>query len=710
MRQPQQAESLPIPPLEAGRMRVVPVTALESDFPAVWVSRGAERESWRKEVHRPASHTHKWWAQRLGSVFRGIIASAATPSASDALSLMSGPPGTSQMVVLDPFAGSGTTLVEAIKLGCRAVGYDINPVAALVQRQAVSTWDPGRLQAAYDEVQRRARLTIDELHRNVHGETVLYYFWVATTSCPECPPRADKVELFSRYVFAQHAYAKKYPTAQATCPRCHAVNRIDLSIESGLDCHTCGWQGSLDGPVKGQYMTCAQGHRSKILAALGGEPPEHRMYAKMVLGADGKKRYDPIDEFDLELYARAEKRLIDEGDVLVRPVGSLAPGYNTRQAMSWGYRSWDQFFNARQLLSLGVLGAAVRDLPESAEREGLVALFSGVLEFNNLFCSFKGEGTGAVRHMFSHHVLKPERTPLEAHPWGTPQSSGSFSTLFKSRILRALEYKQKPHDFVDEDRIAGVSHPLHADIVQSGSEFNSVAGSAFIIAGNSARIDMADSSVDLVVTDPPYFDNVHYSELADFFHAWLRGLKPFPGYAHDESTTRQKGEVQSTDAAEFSSAIQAVWSECARVLKREGLLAFTFHQARVEGWVALVEALRESGLVVTAIQPVKGEMSVAAPKSGAADPSNLDSIVVCRKVENGLRPTIESSIKQLSALADAGIAVGWSDIQSVVRGTVMARRTFPDNVDSLEELTELAATEADRACALMGVNSRRVKA
>jgi len=67
-----------------------------------------------------------------------------------------------------------------------------------------------------------------------------------------------------------------------------------------------------------------------------------------------------------------------------------------------------------------------------------------VLEFNNVFASYKGEGTGAVRHLFSHHILKPERTPIEANVWGTPKSSGSFLTLFKTRILRAIDYRQSP--------------------------------------------------------------------------------------------------------------------------------------------------------------------------------------------------------------------------------------------------------------------------
>ena len=64
--------------------------------------------------------------------------------------------------------------------------------------------------------------------------------------------------------------------------------------------------------------------------------------------------------------------------------------------------------------TLGWLQAAIRRIEDSPTREMLLMLFSGVLEFNNLFASYKGEGTGAVRHMFSHHILKPERAPIEA--------------------------------------------------------------------------------------------------------------------------------------------------------------------------------------------------------------------------------------------------------------------------------------------------------
>src|SRR5207237_6341113 len=106
--------------------------------------------------------------------------------------------------------------------------------------------------------------------------------------------------------------------------------------------------------------------------------------------------------------------------------------------------SWRASSNGRQLLALGWLQAALAGLPGEGVRGVFRTLFSGTLEFNNLFASYKGEGTGAVRHMFAHHILKPERTPIEANGWGTPKSSGSFSNLFRSRLLRALAYRQLP--------------------------------------------------------------------------------------------------------------------------------------------------------------------------------------------------------------------------------------------------------------------------
>jgi len=676
------------------------LSALESDFPAVRASTIAEAESWRKEVHRPATHTHKWWAQRLGSVFRHILTAAVARTASEANKMYDeGADALKDIVVFDPFAGSGTTLFEVAKLGGTPIGMDINPVATLVQRQSLQTWTLEELERGFSMVSDLCREEIDRLHRDAAGNTVLYYFWVALAACPTCQ---DTVRLFSRHVFAQHAYPKKYPRAQAVCPLCLAVveTTSDFSMETCARGHAFTNQGA----VVGARMTCRNGHQTRVIDALGGRVPDKEMYAKLVVSELGEKRYESIDDFDRSIAEEATLLLREHREKLVLPLGELKAGYNTRQAMSWGHRKWEDFFNDRQLYCLGLLAAAIRDLHIAPpEREALAALFSGTLEFNNLFCSFKGEGTGAVRHMFSHHILKPERMVLEAHPWGTRWSSGSFSTLFKSRLIRAHEHKTRPTDLFDDLALgkvvkrAGTAVPRHLEIVNAWPKAGLRTDQALVRPGDSGVSGMPDDSVDLVITDPPYMDNVHYSELADFFHAWLRGIQPFDGYPVDPPTTRAQGEVQSTSAEGFEHAITSVWTECSRVTKPLGLMAFTFHQARIEGWVALVKSLASAGWEITAVQPVTGEMSTSITKSGAKEPSSLDSIIVCRHrgsiaIASDPEAAGKVATERLARLIEGGVNVGAGDVRSVLRGSVLALYTVPESQLSLDALCR----EADR--------------
>jgi putative DNA methylase len=216
----------------------------------------------------------------------------------------------------------------------------------------------------------------------------------------------------------------------------------------------------------------------------GARPPDHRLYAKLVLLPDGRKVYLRATAADRELYAAAERSLAARPNAY--PVVAIAPGYNTDQALGYNYRHWHEMFNARQLLGLSILGERIARIAEPALRDLFLCLLSGTLEFNNMFASYKGEGTGAVRHMFYHHILKPERVPLEANLWGTPKSSGSFSTLFESRILRALDYADDPFELrlaerdgkASSRKLFGLSAPIGHDAAADFAGF--AAGARFI--------------------------------------------------------------------------------------------------------------------------------------------------------------------------------------------------------------------------------------
>ena len=280
-----------------------PQSELEREFPIVQVSRVSERESWRKEINRPLYHIHKWWATRLGSVFRAITLAALSPSGVGVWERFYQRHNLSGKVVLDPFMGSGTTLGEALKLGAKAVGCDINPVSTFLVRQALARVPEEKLRSAFERLEAGVAHDIRRYYQTRDPKTgalipVLYFFWVKTVDTPD----GETVPLFDRYVFAQDAYPKKKPRAQIVCPSCwHIIE--DLYNATDVSCPHCKSRFNPQaGPASGQYVTSAQGNRYRIkdLLPKDGSPPKHRLYALLALREGGSKVYLNVREEDVD--------------------------------------------------------------------------------------------------------------------------------------------------------------------------------------------------------------------------------------------------------------------------------------------------------------------------------------------------------------------------------------------------------------------------
>jgi hypothetical protein len=139
-----------------GHMSKTRPRLIETDrFPFEFLSALAKRESWRKEVHRPIYHVHKWWAKRLGSVFRGLALGCVLGEDEDLTGAFYQSQGFPDSVVFDPFMGSGTTIGEAHKLGFTALGRDINPVAVEAVRVALGSLQAPQLEETFAEVRVR---------------------------------------------------------------------------------------------------------------------------------------------------------------------------------------------------------------------------------------------------------------------------------------------------------------------------------------------------------------------------------------------------------------------------------------------------------------------------------------------------------------------------------------------------------------------------
>jgi hypothetical protein len=135
---------------------------------------------------------------------------------------------------------------------------------------------------------------------------------------------------------------------------------------------------------------------------------------------------------------------------------------------------------------------------------------------------------------------------------------------------------------------------------------------ALILHRNSQSLRFInDSSVSICLTDPPYFDNIAYSELSDFFLPWLELLglvkpngRPKPSGFDENLSASGRG---SRAVAEFQMALGSCFSEVARVLKPNGRMIFTYQHRSVAGWLGLAGALASANLRPVQLFPLPGD-------------------------------------------------------------------------------------------------------
>ena len=188
-----------------------------------------------------------------------------------------------------------------------------------------------------------------------------------------------------------------------------------------------------------------------------------------------------------------------------------------------------------------------------------------------------------------------------------------------------------------------------------------------------------DRSVDAVITDPPYFDNLQYSELADFFYVWLRlALKDtYPWFAPELSGRSReivKNDKLNKTTEFFNEGLRRVFTECHRTLKDDGLLVFTFHHNKLWAWQGIGQLLLNAGFYVSASPLVRSE-----GKSGYhSSEGNIkyDCVMVCRKRpsphEDQLRSSREAVLGEAAnwtrRTLDSGMPVNEVDVFAAVMG------------------------------------------
>ncbi len=568
--------------------------AIDFFFPEEKADKLAQIESYNKHLFRPNTYLHKWWARRSGVTFRYILKQL---SSEPALRDFYTPGGLEGLTILDPMMGGATTLHEAIRLGANVIGYDVDPIPVL---QARATLTEVSIQ--------EKRAVFDEFFKKLDKKLSPYF----KTSCPNCHEK-------SVMQFMLYGLRRKINQDEALF-----VDTFTLRAETNGDKKTIlDFYPSLKVTFGKRTWSLIDKNEAKKSGVNDKhsellEIPFTDRYVPLVMVgkcAHHGQFFKALDHRDIQNLVAASTRvatLTFSGDN-----GFKVPqGPKSNDLIGRGITHFSDLFTHRQRI---YLAEAKRYLDETApeHRLWLALLVSTSLEFNSLLCGYKGvdqRRPGAIRHVFSHHAYSFPCTALENNPVFKARTSGTLINLFEKRIINAGLWAKGPI----ERRWSGVKWEklMIEGEFDLGQEFQSLDGftgktRSFMVKQNdSSVLPLPDQAIDYVVTDPPYFDNVQYSDLSHFFRCWLRWFLPDQANWQYQPLSSAVAESRENEA-KFGEVLAKILRECNRVLARpHGRLIFTYHHWRAAAWAQLTIALASArfrlinGYVVHSENPI----------------------------------------------------------------------------------------------------------
>jgi adenine-specific DNA methylase len=250
--------------------------SIERRFDIPLVAAMALKEKQIQQNYRPIIAVHKWFARRPGTLFRALLLSEFEDHRLDEM-YFAGHDFQSK-VVADPFMGGGSPLVEANRIGCDVMGFDINPMATWIVREEIEHIDLDEYGSAAAKLVAHLASTVGEGYRTdcVHyGERdvpVKYFLWVKTLPCAGC---GQGVDLFPGYLIADDT---RHTKNVLVCAGCGELNEVASLGQTGR-CRQCRKALRVEGPAHRGHCACPRcGHDNKYPHA-GDGPLGHRLFA-----------------------------------------------------------------------------------------------------------------------------------------------------------------------------------------------------------------------------------------------------------------------------------------------------------------------------------------------------------------------------------------------------------------------------------------------
>ena len=578
--------------------------------------------------------------------------------------------GREHLVLLDPMAGGGSIPFEGLRYGLDVWANDLNPVACVILKATCEYPAYFGEQLAEDiaywagEVHKRAKRELERFYPCLPGEQVSAYIWAHTVKCPGCGlvlplspnwwlERAER-RIASRPVVrgqAVHFEIVEDPAAEGFDPDEGTVAR-----------------------GRGKCLACSETVPLEAIHRQGQAGRIGQILVSLVVRRDGRREYRTAGRQDLEAVAAAEQvleaRVFEYANQGLLPDEDLPLGYTTEQPKRYGILAWRQMFTPRQLLSHVVHLKHIRQVGEEMAREFkaeqdpagryrweavmtyLALLFDKTVDYNSRMTRWAADRAilkGSFdRHDYAFKWSFGEAVPVyENWPWATNQILDAYRQLAK---LAAPYRLFAPMEGVQRNLGSGAgAGNAGGESEAAGPPATQESPPVHVTQGNAATYyALPDGSVDIIVVDPPYYDNVMYSESADFFYVWQKRAlgHVFPELFGTTLTDKQQETVANVAQfngrkgtkelaqQDYEDKMRAAFRRMHGLLRDDGVMVVMFTHKQTEAWDSLASALIEGGWEITASWPVhtESEHSLHQAKKNAAQSTIL---LVCRKREAG---------------------------------------------------------------------------
>ena len=571
-----------------------------------------------------------------------------------------------EIKILDPTAGGGSIPFETTRLRLASVANDLNPVASLIMKATVEwPWVLSiKVQEEFQILAGQWRKRIEEeldaffVQSGLPDRIDLTYLWARTITCSYCD---GLVPLSPNWRLAPGGAGVRLVPYLGGGPgsegRVCTFEVVDSAAEqsSGTvsrgagDCPYADCGRVIDGDViKAQAQAGKMGEQ--LYAVVYKERVEVRTKTGRIREKWVRGYRAPRSEDDngAEIRARLDEKLPEWEAFDLVPSERFPETSNDDRPLQYGMPLWRDLFSPRQLLCHGTSVEVFREMLDADRAVGrldearkaaygyLALTLDTLLNYNNRAGRWDNT-TGRVRSIFDRHDFAfvwsyAEMAPLVAgvgYDWAVEKTARCIAELV---ALVRPDAPTADGDLVDRANRTGDGDP-------------SLPPPPITITckpGDSLD-HLGDASIDVVVMDPPYYDNVMYAELSDFFYVWLKRTAGhvFPELFRRQLTDKEneavanpakfRGEkgARALAGQDYRERMAAIFAECRRVLKPDGIMTLMFTHKATGAWDALTKGLIESGFAITASWPIntEAEGSLHIKDKAAA---NSTIFLVCR--------------------------------------------------------------------------------